>query len=98
MSRSDHRVLLGTGKRLASRGDSPAQREGLGRSVSQLASLRKERVMRSSGDRKRLVWLLVAVAVVVLGAAMLVRGPSPRSAKASSHAEAPLIGQDPRAD
>ena len=35
-----------------------------------------------------------ALAVVLL----LVYGPGPHGAKASSHAEAPLIGQDPRAD
>jgi hypothetical protein len=35
-----------------------------------------------------------ALAIVLL----LVYGPNPHGAKASSHAEAPLIGQDPRAD
>ncbi|HEX7311271.1 MAG TPA: DUF4331 domain-containing protein [Gaiellaceae bacterium] len=35
-----------------------------------------------------------AVAIVLL----VVYGPGPHGAKASSHAEAPLIGQDPRAD
>ena len=35
-----------------------------------------------------------ALAIVLL----LVYGPGPHGAKASSHAEAPLIGQDPRAD
>jgi hypothetical protein len=35
-----------------------------------------------------------ALAIVLF----LVYGPSPHGAKASSHAEAPLIGQDPRAD
>jgi hypothetical protein len=37
---------------------------------------------------------VAALAIVLL----LVYGPDPNSAKASSHAEAPLIGQDPRAD
>jgi hypothetical protein len=45
--------------------------------------------------------LLAALAFAVGAAAivlLLVYGSGPRGAKASSHAEAPLIGQDPRAD
>jgi hypothetical protein len=45
--------------------------------------------------------LLTAIALVVLALAtvlVLVYGPGPNGAKASSHSEAPLISQDPRAD
>jgi hypothetical protein len=45
---------------------------------------------------------LLAAAALAVGALaiilLLVYGPGPNGAKASSHAEAPLIGQDPRAD
>jgi hypothetical protein len=45
--------------------------------------------------------LLTAIALVVVALAamlVLVYGPGPNGAKASSHSEAPLISQDPRAD
>jgi hypothetical protein len=46
-------------------------------------------------------WPYLALALGLGAAALilvLVRGAGPEAAKASSHAEAPLIGQDPRAD
>ena len=49
-------------------------------------------------DRK---WPLVVLALAFGAVALvlvLVRGAAPEAAKASSHSEAPLIGQDPRAD
>src|SRR5215212_1925894 len=50
--------------------------------------------------RKRnaaLLGLVLGSAALALSLALRF-GPSPNAAKASSHAEAPLIGQDPRAD
>jgi hypothetical protein len=41
---------------------------------------------------------LAVLAGALAVALLLVYGPGPHGAKASSHAEAPLIGQDPRAD
>jgi hypothetical protein len=54
--------------------------------------------MRSQVGRKRLAVTAFTVAAGALGFATLVRGPAPERAAASSHSEAPLIGQDPRAD
>ena len=42
--------------------------------------------------------LILALAVLAAIVAALVNGPPPPAAQASSHSEAPLIGQDPRAD
>jgi hypothetical protein len=54
--------------------------------------------MRSHAVRKPLAVTACAAAVGALGAAALLRAPAPDPAVASSHSEAPLIGQDPRAD
>ena len=48
--------------------------------------------------RKPLVAALAFAAGAVAIVLLVVYGPGPHGAKASSHAEAPLIGQDPRAD
>jgi hypothetical protein len=48
--------------------------------------------------RKPLFAVLALTAGALAIAFLLVYGPGPHGAKASSHAEAPLIGQDPRAD
>jgi hypothetical protein len=48
--------------------------------------------------RKPLLAVLALTAGVLAIVLLLVYGPGPHGAKASSHAEAPLIGQDPRAD
>src|SRR6476469_39039 len=49
--------------------------------------------------RRKAVTVTAAVAAVgALSVGVLARGPAPPSARASSHAEAPLISQDPRAD
>lgn len=50
-----------------------------------------------SGNRKGLLFLALATGALALLVALTI-GPRPDSAGASSHAEAPLIGQDPRAD
>src|SRR6267378_704901 len=48
---------------------------------------------------RKLAYALGAAALVTLAlVAALLRGPSPSSAKASSHREAPLISEDPSAD
>ncbi len=54
--------------------------------------------MREQAGRKRLAVTVFAAAAGALGVATLVRGPTPEPAAGSSHSEAPLIGQDPRAD
>ena len=48
--------------------------------------------------RKPLIAALAFAAGAVAIVLLVVYGPGPHGAKASSHAEAPLIGQDPRAD
>ena len=48
--------------------------------------------------RKPLVAVLAFAAGAIAIVLLLVYGPGPHGAKASSHAEAPLISQDPRAD
>jgi hypothetical protein len=48
--------------------------------------------------RKPLLAVLALTAGVLAIVLLLVYGPGPHGAKASSHAEAPLISQDPRAD
>jgi hypothetical protein len=48
--------------------------------------------------RKPLLAALALAAGALAVVLLLVYGPGPHGAKASSHAEAPLIGQDPRAD
>ena len=48
--------------------------------------------------RKPLLAALALAAGALAIVFLLVYGPGPHRAKASSHAEAPLIGQDPRAD
>jgi hypothetical protein len=48
--------------------------------------------------RKPLLAVLALTAGALAIVLLLVYGPGPHGAKASSHAEAPLIGQDPRAD
>jgi hypothetical protein len=48
--------------------------------------------------RKPLIAVLAFAAGAVAIVLLVVYGPGPHGAKASSHAEAPLIGQDPRAD
>jgi hypothetical protein len=48
--------------------------------------------------RKPLLAVLALTAGALAIVFLLVYGPGPHGAKASSHAEAPLIGQDPRAD
>jgi len=55
--------------------------------------------MSSANTHRTAIAIALALAAVGLAlAAALTRGPSPQSALASSHAEAPLISQDPRAD
>ena len=48
--------------------------------------------------RKPLLAVLALAAGALAIVLLLIYGPGPHGAKASSHAEAPLIGQDPRAD
>jgi Domain of unknown function (DUF4331) len=59
--------------------------------------------MARIGASPRIPWPLVIASLVCLAVAafvalVLANGPAPPPAAASSHAEAPLIGQDPRAD
>jgi hypothetical protein len=42
--------------------------------------------------------VLAVLGVVLAGAVLVLRGPSPEAGKASSHREAPLIAEDPSAD
>jgi len=49
-------------------------------------------------SRKAALTILVLLAAALALGVVLVRGPSPDPAGASSHSEAPLIGEDPRAD
>src|SRR5216684_4507449 len=59
----------------------------------------KEPAMSSANTHRTAIATALTLAAVGLAlAAALTRGPSPQSALASSHAEAPLISQDPRAD
>ncbi len=51
-----------------------------------------------NGRRARIAVLALAAAAVTVLAATLLRDTAPRQARASSHAEAPLISTDPRAD
>src|SRR4051794_14031641 len=48
--------------------------------------------------RRGLAVLGLATALAVAAVAAMFAGKSPASARASSHSEAPLISQDPRAD
>jgi hypothetical protein len=52
----------------------------------------------AAGARKPLVALTALAAFALAIALLLVYGPGPHRASASSHSEAPLISQDPRAD
>jgi hypothetical protein len=54
--------------------------------------------MISHRERTRSAAVAVAVAAAGLAAVAIVRAPGPDPAAASSHAEAPLTAQDPRAD
>src|SRR4051794_4021917 len=54
--------------------------------------------MARLGGRTRVTTALVILVAAAAAAAVLMRGPAPDIAGASSHSEAPLIGQDPRAD
>src|SRR4051794_38783064 len=51
-----------------------------------------------AASRRTIAILGVAVIAAAAVLVLLLRGPAPPAAHASSHSEAPLIGKDPRAD
>src|SRR3954468_17533420 len=69
-----------------------------GANVHQQAQRERSEAMARLVGGKAAAMAAAVVATGAMTAVLLARGPAPQRAAASSHAETPLISQDPRAD
>src|SRR5712691_4198311 len=83
------------------RGSPARHRTGAGCGANQFRTTtggRREPNMKTAASKRMPALLGVAAVTAIALALVVARGGSPPPAAASSHAEAPLISQDPRAD